>query len=164
MKMILEKLRLSQVTGFWLIGCAISFAVGTVVGRTFDEVPSQLERATRVNALVDELIISPERQQRALDEIAKDGDGAYTYLLQHLDDTRPLASGFVHYLSTHPKRPERYSLVRSKTVGEALLRYLCWSTESCEFGYEEEDKESKGAQRRKVDAFIGERWLAPPRY
>lgn len=161
---IQKKIKLRRCAVVYGIGGVLIFIIGVTVGKTTVKIPMYLDRAARVHALVDELVKSPEHQQRALDEIAKDGDSAYVYLLQHLDDTRALSSIYVRYFSTHPKRPEQYSLIRSKTVGEAMLRYLCWSTESCEFGYDEKDKVSQSAQRRKVETFIAERWLDPSKY
>ncbi len=146
------------------IACAISLGTGFAAGMAKRGQPPQYDRAERIEQLVDELVKSPERQQLALDEIAKDGDGAYIYLLNHLDDTRPLASEYVQYLSTHPSRPERYSLIRSKTIGEALLRYLCWSTESCQFNFERADKKAETAQRETLVAFCRKRWLDPSGY
>ncbi|WP_156648989.1 hypothetical protein [Massilia sp. Leaf139] len=45
-----------------------------------------LNRADRIAFLVDELTVTPARQQRAMDEIVKDENGAFIYLLRHLDD------------------------------------------------------------------------------
>lgn len=161
--MTLKFYRLIRIAGWWVLGCAVSFAAGMIAGRAVHDTPIELDRTARVKTLVNELVASPERQQRALDEIAKDGDGDYAYLLAHLDDARPLASIHVQYLSTHPNRPERYALIRSHTVGEALLRYLCWSTESCEFNFQRDDQQAMLAQRRKAEAFIAQRWLPPSR-
>jgi hypothetical protein len=135
--------------------------IGILIGKQLLDPPLYFDRSRRISALIDEFTKSPDRQQAALDEIAKDGDSAYMYLLPYLSDHRPLAFGTVKFLSTHPKRTEKYSMMGAKTVGETVLRYLCWSTESCDFGFDEKDLKSSLAQREALTKYCRLRWLDP---
>lgn len=67
----------SRITRMSIVGCAISFALGLGAAQFFREPPNPLDRTARVIGLVEELVKSQERQQRALDAIVKDGDGAF---------------------------------------------------------------------------------------
>lgn len=106
---------------------AFAFTLGIFVGflleKSISGPKSSIDRPSRVAGLIKEFTISPDRQQAALDEIARDGDGAYMYILNYLDDERRLASNSVKFLSTHPKRTEKYSMMEAGSVGEAMLRY-----------------------------------------
>lgn len=112
---------------------AFAFTLGIFVGflleKSISGPKSSIDRPSRVAGLIKEFTISPDRQQAALDEIARDGDGAYMYILSYLDDERRLASNSVKFLSTHPKRTEKYSMMEAGSVGEAMLRYLCFLRE-----------------------------------
>jgi len=136
------------LAGFWL-------------GKYSVEPPLYVDRAKRIGLLIEEMTKTAERQQAALDEIARDGDGAYMYLLPYLKDVRPLAFDTIKLLSTHPNRTEKHSMLGAKTVGEAVLRYLCWSTESCDFSYDSSDEKMRATQVGKVTEYCQTRWLAP---
>lgn len=123
-----------------------------------------VNRGERIAFLVDELTTTPERQQRAFDEIVKDENGAFVYLLKHLDDRRPLARHDALFLNTHPKTLERYFHAGGKRVDETILRYLCWKTESCDVGFDVNDAESVKVQREKIERYCRENFNEPEQY
>jgi hypothetical protein len=123
-----------------------------------------LDRAKRISFLIDELASTPERQQRAMDEIVKDESGAFIFLLTYLDDRRFLASKDVMFLNTHPRSFERYFHAGGTRVDETILRYLCWKTGSCDVTFNLEDAQSVKIQRDKVEQYINNRFMRPNKY
>jgi len=123
-----------------------------------------IDRATRITFFVDELTTTPERQQRAFDEIAKDEDGAFIYLIKYLGDDRLLAHGEALFLNTHPNTFEKYFQAGGRRVGETILRYLCWKTESCDVNFNPDDAESVKIQRQKIESYCRKNFLDPSKY
>lgn len=124
----------------------------------------QFSREERIEFLVNDLTVSSRRQQDAMDEIVKDGDGSFVYLLRYLDDHRKLATTNVHFLNLHPAVSEKYFLIESRTVDELVLRYLCWKTASCDPWYSSADAEAARSQRAKIEKYCRERFIDPKRY
>lgn len=118
-----------------------------------------IDRDARMAYLVGEMTTTPERQQRALDEIVKDGDGAIVYLIKHIDDTRLLASRDVMFLNTHARSFEKYFHTGGDQVGEIILRYLCWKTRECDSAFDHNDEESVKLQKRKILSYYKNRFL-----
>ena len=123
-----------------------------------------INRAERIAFLVDELTSTPERQQRALDEIAKDETGAFIYLLKHVDDQRPLAHEEALFLNTHPNTFERHFQAGGRRVGETVLRYLCWKTDSCDVQFKFDDAESIKVQKQRIIRYCRENFKDPNLY
>lgn len=123
-----------------------------------------INRAERISFLVDELTTTPMRRQRALDEIVKDGDGAFIYLLKYLGDQRALADGEALFLNMHPNTSERYFHAGGKRVDETILRYLCWRTEACDVQFDMSDAKSMKVQRDKIERYCRENFKNPGLY
>lgn len=123
-----------------------------------------IDRNERIAFLIDELTTTPDRQQRALDEIVKDENGAFIYLLKYLDDQRPLAHEEALFLNTHPNTFERYFQAGGKRVGETVLRYLCWKTEKCDVRFKLNDANSIKIQRYKIEHYCRENFKDPNLY
>lgn len=122
------------------------------------------DRAKRISFLVDEMTTTPERQQRAFDELGKDEDGAFIYLLKHLGDQRTLANNNVMFLNTHPNSFERYFQTGSARVGEAVLRYLCWKTMKCDVDFDSANPQAIKAQREKLEKYCRDEFIDPGHY
>jgi hypothetical protein len=91
-----------------------------------------------VSFLVQELTVSPARQQNALDELIKyysKHDKDLAQLEPYLEDKRSLATQDVRFLNTSPKSFEEYYMTEAHTVDELLIRYICWNTEKCDPGF-----------------------------
>lgn len=147
------------------LGAAFITVLGLNVAlvRSIKKESNYRDRAERIAFLVDELTATPERQQRALDEIVKDEDGAFIYLLEHLDDRRSLADRDVLFLNTHPNSFEKYFHAGGARVDETILRYLCWKTRSCDVGFDLNNAAAVKIQREKVELFIQEKFIDPSR-
>jgi hypothetical protein len=85
----------------------------------------------RIENLIDELTISEDRQYKAFSEIEKIGPHGFRYLVVHLVDSRKLATSDVRLTNLSKRAPGSYFSAPSETVGEALLRYLCFRTDWC---------------------------------
>lgn len=88
--------------------------------------------AAKVRGLMDDLAASPERQQAALDKLASleaEGEG---YLFHYLDDSRRLADAQLRFLNTRPGAIRKHYEAEGSTVQEAVLRYLCWQSDTCD--------------------------------
>lgn len=123
-----------------------------------------LNRADRIAFLVDELTVTPARQQRAMDEIVKDENGAFIYLLRHLDDRRSLAERDVLFLNTHPNAFEQYFHAGGAQVGETVLRYLCWKSGRCDVGFDVNDVTAIKIQRQKIEQYCRQNFIEPAPY
>ena len=147
----------------WVV-LIIALILNIVWVRSLKNESNYLDRAERIAFLISELNVTPERQQRALDEIVKDESGAFIYLLKHLDDRRPLAHNDVLFLNTHPHSFEKYFHAGGTRVDEAILRYLCWKTDSCDVSFDLKDSESVKIQRKKVEQYVKDKFMEPNPY
>jgi hypothetical protein len=129
----------------------IALGVGTAIAffRFSDRPPKDLTSA-RIAFLVTEMTTTASRQQLALDELVKRGDPAIVYLFPYLRDRRALATSNVKFLNTQSPPVEEYFLTLAMTVDELTLRYICWKTKACDFGFDEKDQASRASQLRKL--------------
>lgn len=104
----------------------------------------------RVGRLMDELTATPDRQQKAMDELVSAGDAAVPYLFQYLGDRRRLATHYVLFLNSAPTVSEKYFNTLAVSVDEATLRYLCWRIESCDPAFDEDDAKDRSVQIQSV--------------
>lgn len=149
-----------------ILNCALTlfFAAGLLWIYSIRIEPHYLNRSQRMSFLIDELVSTPKRQQRALDEIVKDESGAFVYLLPHLTDRRSLASKDVLFLNTHARSFEKYFHAGGTRIDETILRYLCWKTARCDVGFNSEDTESMKVQRDKIKQYISDTFIVPSDY
>jgi hypothetical protein len=84
-----------------------------------------------VKIIVDELTTTPERQQFALDQLAKFKDDELIELFPYFSDQRALATKEIKFLNVSRHAPEEYYMTRAVRVNDVLVRYVCWRTERC---------------------------------
>lgn len=125
------------------VGAAITFF------RPADKQPKGITSA-RIAFLVTEMTTDARRQQLALDELVTMGDPAIVYLFPYLHDRRALATSNVKFLNTGSPSVETYFLTLATNVDELTLRYVCWKTKACDFGFDEKDPASRATQLRKL--------------
>jgi hypothetical protein len=135
-----------------LLACTlIALCAGTAIAFFWSSAKSPKNlTATRVAFLVTELTTTASRQQLALDELVKGGDHAIVYLFPYLSDRRALATSNVKFLNTQAPPVEEYFLTLAMTVDELTLRYICWKTKACDFGFDEKDQASRAVQLRRL--------------
>jgi hypothetical protein len=106
--------------------------------------------AERVAFLVTEMTKTPDRQQKALDDLVMYGDEAFLLLLPYLNDRRSLATNNVRFITPHPQAVEQYFLTIASSIDELTLRYLCFQTASCDPGFKKGDQAYKITQLGKL--------------
>jgi len=85
----------------------------------------------RVQFLIDEMTATPERQQKALDELADYDDAVVVYLFPYFSDERLVATRDVKFLNTSPRAFEKYFLTSAAKIDEVVIQYYCWRTARC---------------------------------
>jgi hypothetical protein len=87
------------------------------------------------------MITTPQRQQRALDQISRYDDEVLVYLFPYFADERLIASHEVKFLNTNSRAIEKYFLTSATKVNEVVIQYFCWRTARCTPGSEVNDLE-----------------------
>jgi hypothetical protein len=95
---------------------------------SFDDAKAE---QSEVKVLVDELTTTPEREQLALDQLAKFKDEELIELFPYFSDRRALASEDIKFLNISRHAPEEYYMTRAVRVNDVLVRYVCWRTARC---------------------------------
>lgn len=85
----------------------------------------------RIQFLVNEMTATPERQQKALDELANYDDEVAIYLFPYFSDERPVATREVKFLNKSPRAFEKYFLTSATKIDEVVVQYYCWRTAQC---------------------------------
>lgn len=138
-----------------LVACAlVALGVGAAIIAYFRFVnkPRLEPTPERIAFLVTEMTANASRQQLAMDEIVKLGEPAIVQLFPYLHDNRALATNNIKFLNTHSPSTERYFLTLATTVDELTLRYLCWKTKACDFGFDEKDPANRNVQLNKLES------------
>lgn len=127
-------------------------AIKPIIALFFLLVSFQSIRAEQdgVKHLVDELTTTPERQQLALDELAKFKDAELVELFGYFSDERSLASEEINFLNISRYAPGKYYMTRAVRVNEVLVRYVCWRTALCIPTFESSEI-NKVMQQLKID-------------
>jgi hypothetical protein len=85
----------------------------------------------RIQFLINEMTETPERQQKALDELTNYDDEVVIYLFPYLSDERLVATKEVKFLNTSPRAFEKYFLTNAAKIDEVVIQYYCWRTAQC---------------------------------
>lgn len=137
----------------FLTCASVALVVGTAIAFFgFHESQPKEPTSERVAFLMTEMTTNTSRQQEALDELVRMGDPAIVYLFPYLHDKRALATSNVKFLNTQSPPVEEYFLTLATTVGELTLRYTCWKTKACDFGFDEKNQASWELELRKLAA------------
>jgi hypothetical protein len=144
-------------------GALVALGVGAAIAFSdFNEYQLEEPTSERVAFLMTEMTTSASRQQEALDELVRMGDPAIVYLFSFLHDRRALATRNVRFLNTQSSPIEKYFLTLATTVDELTLRYVCWKTKACDFGFDEKNRASWELQLSKLAADCPRRYPEDP--
>lgn len=108
---------------------------------------------SEVDHLIASMLVSPEKQQAALDEIVLNIKSTNKFLFNYLRDERMLSTHDIRILNVYPMASEKYMLTEAYFVDELVIKLLCPYTQTCDEEFSVSDARQREQQRTKLLAW-----------